>query len=34
MQSDLEPAAPRDKNQLEIHILAVATLADDVASKD
>lgn len=35
LQSGLEPAAPRNEiDQLAIHILAVATLADDVASKD
>ena len=35
LQSGLEPVAPRNEtDQLAIHILAVATLADDVASKD
>jgi hypothetical protein len=35
LQSGLEPAAPRNEtDQLAIHILAVATLADDVAAKD
>lgn len=35
LQSGLEPAAPRNEtDQLAIHILAVATLADDVATKD
>ena len=35
LQSGLEPATPRNEtDQLAIHILAVATLADDVASKD
>jgi hypothetical protein len=35
LQSGLEPAAPRNEiDQLAIDILAVATLADDVASKD
>ena len=35
LQSGLEPAAPwNETDQLAIHILAVATLADDVASKD
>ena len=35
LQSGLEPAAPRNEtDQLAIQILAVATLADDVAAKD
>ena len=35
LQSGLEPAAPRNEiDQLAIHILAVATLAEDVAAKD
>lgn len=35
LQSGLEPAAPRNEiDQLAIHILAVATLADDIAAKD
>lgn len=35
LQSGLEPAAPRNEtDQLAIHILSVATLADDVASTD
>ncbi len=35
LQSGLEPAAPRkETDELAIHILAVATLADDVAAKD
>lgn len=35
LQSGLEPAAPRNEtDQLAIHILAIAILADDVASKE